>query len=102
VVRRVVRAEVAPDRAAISHLHIGDLGRDLGEDGPCGADFGRRHQRRIGDHRPELEPAVGRLGNRPQLLDSSQIDEHVGCRHARLHHVHERLPAGQRPRTVVL
>ena len=34
VVRRVVRADVAADRAAVAHLHVGDLGADLAEDRP--------------------------------------------------------------------
>ena len=32
VVRRVVRADVPADRAAVSHLHVGDLRADLAED----------------------------------------------------------------------
>ena len=31
VVRRMVRADVAADRAAVAHLHVGDLGADLAD-----------------------------------------------------------------------
>jgi len=78
VVRRVVRADVAADRAAIAYLHVGDLGRHLGDHRTRLRDLGGRDQLRAGRHRADLERAVAAATNRPQLVESVEVDEHVG------------------------
>ena len=76
VVRRVARADVAADRAAVAHLHVGDLGADLAEDRPRPR-FGRGDQLGVGDHRAELERPVGAELDPLQLGNPGQVDEHV-------------------------
>jgi hypothetical protein len=100
VVRRVVRADVAADRAAVPHLDVGDRGADLAEDRPR-LRLRRGHELGVGRHRADRErPVTGEL-DPAQLLESVQVDEHVGRRRARLHHVDDRLAAGERTRAVV-
>ena len=100
MVRRVVRADVAADRAAVAHLHVGDLGGDLGEDRPGDVHLRRAHHLRVGRHRAEPQ-RVARDRDRAQLVEPVQVDEHVRRGGARLHHVDERLAAGERPRALV-
>ena len=57
---------------------------------------------RVGRHRADLERAVGAELDPLQLRDPVQVDEHVGRRGARLHHVDQGLAAGQGARAVVL
>ena len=100
MVGRVVGADVAADRAAVSHLHVGDLRADLAEDRP-GARLARLDELGVGRHRADLERAVAREVDALELLDAAQVDQRVGRAGARLHHVDERLAAGERPRAVV-
>ena len=95
MVRRVVRADVAADRAPVADLDVGDLGGHLGQDRPRDVDLGRGHDLGVGRHRAQLE-RVARDRDRAQLLEPVQVDEHVRRGGARLHHVHERLAAGER------
>ena len=95
VVGRIVRADVAADRAAVAHLHVRDLRCYLRQDRPRDLDLGRVHDLRVGRHRAELE-RVAADPDRTQVVEPVQIDEHVRGRRARLHHVHERLAAGER------
>ena len=100
VIRRVVRADVAADRAAVAHLDVGDLRRHLGQDRPRDVDLGRAHDLGVGRHRAQLQRVAGDR-DRAQLVEPVQVDEHVrrGC--AGLHHVDERLAAGERPGSLV-
>ena len=101
VVRRVADADVAADRPAVSHLDVGDRRRYLREDRARHLDLRRPHELRVGDHRADLEHAVGGEADLPELRELAEVDEDVGRGRARLHHVHEGLPAGERPRAVV-
>ena len=101
MVRRIVRADVAADRAAVAHLHVGDLGADLAEDRPR-ACLGGLDDVGVGRHRAELERAVGAELDSAELFQIGKIDEHVGRRGSRFHHVDQRLAACKRARTVVL
>jgi hypothetical protein len=101
VVRGVAGADVAADRAAVSHLDVGDHPRHIGDDGPSRVHLGRVDEVGVRRHRPELEPALGGDADLPQLVERVEIDQHVGRGRARLHDVQERLPAGEGARVGV-
>ena len=100
VVRRVVRADVAADRAAIPHLHVGDRRADLAEDRPR-LRLRRGHELGVRRHRADRQRPVGCELDPAQLVEPVEVDEHVGRRRARLHDVDQRLPAGERAGAVV-
>jgi hypothetical protein len=100
VVRRVVRADVSPDRAAIPHLNVGDLGGNLGEDRPRDVHLRGGHDLGVGRHRAEVQ-RVAADGDRAQLIEQVQVDQHVRRRRPGLHHVHQRLAACERARPLV-
>ena len=100
VVGRVVRADVAADRAPVAHLDVRDLRGHLGEDRPRDLDLGRRHDLRVRRHRAQLE-RVARDRDRPQVFEPAQVDEDVRRGRARLHHADERLAAGEGARAFV-
>jgi hypothetical protein len=101
VVRRIVRADVAADRAAVSHLHVRDLGRHLGQDRARLRDLARPDQLGERHHRAELQASVPAAADRAQLLEPVEVDEDVGSGGPGLHHVRQRLPAGERASPVV-
>jgi hypothetical protein len=77
VVRRVVRADVAADRAPVPDLDVSDLGADLAED-RARTRLGRAHDVRVGRHRPDREGSVGGELDALQVVEPVQIDEEVG------------------------
>jgi hypothetical protein len=101
VVRRVVRADVAADRPAVPHLDVGDLNGDLCEDRPCLRHLGRTDHVRVGRHGADLEAAVVGCPDPAQLVEAVEVDEQVGRGGASLHHVRQRLAAGERTGAVV-
>jgi hypothetical protein len=101
MVRRVVRADVAADRAAVPDLDVGDLRADLAENRP-GARLARGHDLRVGGHRADLERAVGPELDPFQLLECAEVDQRVRRARARLHHVDQRLSTRERACAVVL
>jgi hypothetical protein len=100
VVRGVVRADVAADRAAIPHLYVRDQRAHLGEDRPRHLDLRRLEQLRVRRHGADLERVAGDR-DRPQLVQPIQVDEDVRRGRAGLHHVDQRLAAGQRAGALV-
>ncbi len=101
MVRRVVRAEVPADRAAVADLDVGDRRADLAEDRP-GAGLGGCEQLGVGGHRADRQRPVGGEVDALELGEPVQVDEPVGRGRARLHHVDERLSAGERAGAGVL
>src|SRR5205807_291814 len=67
-----------------------------------GAGRGGGDQLGVGRHRADPEGAVRVELDAAERRDPVQVDEHVGRRGPRLHHVDQRLPAGERARVVVL
>ena len=100
VIRRVVRANVAADRAPVPHLHVRDLRGHLCEDRARDLHLGREHDLRIRRHRADLE-GVARHGDSAQLVEPVQVDQRVRGGRARLHDVDQRLASGERPRALV-
>ena len=101
VVGRIVRADVAADRSAVAHLHVRDSARDLPENrsrarGVVGNKF------RVGRHRADLDGTAAEIAHAAQLVEILEIDENVRRGDACLHHVDERLTAGERTRALVL
>ena len=101
VVRRVVHADVAAERPAVSHLDVGHGGRDLGEDRPRHVHLGGADQRGQRRHGADLERRPGD-GDRAELVEPREVDEHVGRGGPLFHHVDQRLAACERTRPVVL
>src|SRR5438093_1574640 len=100
MIRRVVRADVAADGAAVANLDVGDLIADLAENRTrarlCGVD-----DVGVGRHRPELERPVGAELDATQLTDVCQVDEDVRRGRTRLHHVDQSLATGECTSTVI-
>src|SRR2546422_6156997 len=100
MVRRVVRADVAPDRAPVANLNVGDLVADLAQN------WARTRLRGLDDvgvgrHRTELERAVGAELDATQLTDVREVDEDVRRGGTRLHDVDQCLAPGECTSTVV-
>ena len=85
------------DELELTGTHIGC---DTGNCGACTVHLGRRHDLRVRRHRAELE-RVARDGDRAQLLEPVQVDDHVRGGGSGLHHVDERLAAGERSGALV-
>src|SRR5438093_4701800 len=100
MIRRVVRADVAADGAAVANLDVGDLIADLAENRArarlCGVD-----DVGVGRHRTELERPVGTELDATQLTDVCQVDEDVRRGRTRLHHVDQSLATGECTSTVI-
>ena len=77
MVRRVVDADVAADRSAVSHLDVGDRGRDLGQDGSVDVDP------RIGDQRRTRSPSRRARGRRHRRIRSHAAPRDLRGRRAR-------------------
>ena len=102
VVRRIAHADVPADRPAVPHLDVGDRRRHLREDRPRHVDLGRGLQLRVRDHRADLEHPVGGEADRRAARRDRRGRRARPATAARcLHHVDERLPAGERARAVV-
>src|SRR5712691_5035781 len=100
MIRRIVRADVAADGAAVANLDVGDLIADLAENRArarlCGVD-----DVGVGRHRTELERPVGAELDATQLTDVREVDEDVRRRGTRLHDVDQCLAPGESTSTVV-
>ena len=101
MVRRIVRADVAPDRATVPHLDVGDLRADLAEDRPSPR-FRRPDDVRVRRHRTDLDRAVRTEVDSLQLLEVVEVDEDVGRGRSGLHDVDQRLASRERAGPIVL
>ncbi len=97
VVAGVAVGDVAPDRADIPHLRIGDDQRRFREDRRLGGDNPRGQQFVLGGGRAddEVRPV---LANAFEFGDRAEIDEVGRFGEAELHHRNEAVPARQRAR----
>ena len=84
--------ERATDRAAVSHLLIGDLARRGAEQ----AEVRPPLQVGVTRHRADLPGAVVAL-NAAQVADPAQVDEQLGRGKAQLHERQQRVTARQQP-----
>ena len=93
-----------PTVPTVSHLDVGDGACDLGEDRPGDLDLrgGRAGWLSVTIAPSSSADSSAEKPMRAELGDAGQIDEHVGRGGPLLHHVDQRLPAGESSRAVVL
>ena len=101
MVRRVVDADVSAERPPVPDLDVRHRRGDLGEDRSAHLDLGRAHDRGERRHRADLERRAGD-GDRPELVEIGEVDQHVGRGGPLLHDVDERLAPREGTCPVVL
>ena len=92
--RRLAVGERAADRAAVSHLLVGDRRGGAGDE----AELAALLKVRVAGHRPDPKRAVVAL-DAAQAGHPAQVDQQRRRREAQLHQRDERVPAGEQLRT---
>ena len=91
---RIGVREAAADGAAVACLPMPDMPERLAHQRAMFGDVGGEFEVALARHGADAQVAVGDRDT-AQLLESAEIDQMIGDHVAKVHHRHERLPAGQ-------
>ena len=86
--------QAAADGAAVARLAMADMTQGFRQQRTMLRDLGRGLEFALAHHGADAQPAVDHR-NAAQISDAAEVDQMIGHDVAKIHHRHQRLPAGQ-------